>query len=139
MKDPSVAGTGIGGSGSALEMGNTIIKGFVNSRRTHFVYQPAIGSFYEGGQYSFKELLSARDPWSGWIHYDAGLLDPAALQLVREDRLGEREQRRRHLAGRRRVERHRRDRHEPRQRTQRHPQLPDARRARQAATSRPSS
>lgn len=72
-KDPTVAGTGIGGSGSALEIGNTIIKGFVNSRRTHFIYQPAIGSFYEGAQYSFKELLSARDPWSGWIHYDAGL------------------------------------------------------------------
>ncbi|UJF31411.1 glycoside hydrolase family 30 protein [Paenibacillus hexagrammi] len=72
-KDPSTAGTGIGGVGSPLEMGNTIIKGFVNSRRTHFVYQPAIGSFYEGGQYSFKELVSARDPWSGWMHYDAGL------------------------------------------------------------------
>ena len=73
MKDPSVAGTGIGGSNGPLEMGNTVIKGFVNSRRTHFIYQPAIGSFYEGGQYSFKELLSARDPWSGWIHFDAGL------------------------------------------------------------------
>jgi hypothetical protein len=73
MRDPSVAGTGIGGVWSALEMGNTIIKGFVNSRRSHFIYQPAIGSFYEGGQYSFKELISARDPWSGWIHYDAGL------------------------------------------------------------------
>jgi hypothetical protein len=73
MKDPSVAGTGIGGINGPLEMGNTIIKGFVNSRRTHFIYQPAIGSFYEGGQYSFKELLSARDPWSGWIHYDAGI------------------------------------------------------------------
>jgi hypothetical protein len=72
-KDPTVAGTGIGGAGGPLEMGNTIIKGFVMSRRSHFVYQPAIGSFYEGGQYSFKELLSARDPWSGWIHYDAGL------------------------------------------------------------------
>ena len=72
--DPTVPGTGIGGTGSALEMANTIIKGFVNSRRTHFIYQPAIGSFYEGGQYSFKELLSARDPWSGWIHYDAGLV-----------------------------------------------------------------
>ncbi|WP_339310635.1 S-layer homology domain-containing protein [Paenibacillus sp. FSL M7-0896] len=74
MKDPSEPGTGIGGIGGPLEMGNTIIKGFVNSRRTHFIYQPAIGSFYEGGQYSFKELLSARDPWSGFIHYDAGLL-----------------------------------------------------------------
>ncbi len=74
VKDPSVAGTGIGGTGSALEMGNTFIKGFVESRRTHVIYQPAIGSFYEGGQYSFKELVSARDPWSGWMHYDAGLL-----------------------------------------------------------------
>ena len=76
-KDPSLAGTGIGGINGPLEMANTVIKGFVNSRRSHFVYQPAIGSFYEGGQYSFKELLSARDPWSGWIHYDA------ALQIVR--------------------------------------------------------
>ncbi len=67
------SGSGIGGPNGPLEMGNTIIKGFVKSRRTHFIYQPAIGSFYEGGQYSFKELVSARDPWSGWIHYDAGL------------------------------------------------------------------
>jgi hypothetical protein len=72
-QDPTVVGTGIGGSGSALEMGNTIIKGFVNSRRTHFIYQPLVGSFYEGGQYSFKELVSARDPWSGWLHYDVGV------------------------------------------------------------------
>jgi hypothetical protein len=71
--DPTVPGTGIGGSGSALEMANTIVKGFMMSRRTHFIYQPAIGSFYEGGQYAFKEVVSARDPWSGWIHYDAGL------------------------------------------------------------------
>ncbi|WJK39622.1 carbohydrate-binding protein [Solwaraspora sp. WMMA2056] len=71
--DPTVPGTGLGGTGSALEMANTIVKGFVKSRRTHFVYQPAIGSFFEGGQYSFKELVSARDPWSGWLHYDAGL------------------------------------------------------------------
>lgn len=71
--DPSVAGTGFGGTGSALEMANTVVKGFVNSNRTHFIYQPAIGSFYEGGQYSFKELVGARDPWSGWIHYDGAL------------------------------------------------------------------
>lgn len=79
VQDPSVAGTGIGGVGSALEMGNTFIKGFVKSRRSHVIYQPAIGSFYEGGQYSFKELVSARDPWSGWMHYDAGLLILAHL------------------------------------------------------------
>ena len=62
VKDPEEEGTGLGGTGSALEMGNTFIKGFVLSRRTHVIYQPAIGSFYEGGQFSFKELASARDP-----------------------------------------------------------------------------
>lgn len=79
VKDPEVEGTGLGGTGSALEMGNTFIKGFVESRRSHVIYQPAIGSFYEGGQFSFKELISARDPWSGWMHYDAGLLVLAHL------------------------------------------------------------
>lgn len=54
VKDPTTEGTGLGGTGSALEMGNTFIKGFVKSRRTHGVYQPAIGSFYEGGQFSFN-------------------------------------------------------------------------------------
>ncbi|MDU0348912.1 hypothetical protein, partial [Actinomyces sp. MRS3W] len=71
--DPTTPGTGLGGTGSSLEMANTFVKGFVNSRRSHVIYQPAIGSFYEGGQYSFKEIVSARDPWSGWIHYDAGV------------------------------------------------------------------
>ncbi|MBT1180705.1 hypothetical protein JS531_01670 [Bifidobacterium sp. CP2] len=65
-------GTGIGGSGSALEMANTLIKGFVESRRTHAIYQPAIGSCYENMEYASKELISARDPWSGWMYYDAG-------------------------------------------------------------------
>ncbi len=71
--DPTTTGTGFGGTGSALEMANTIVKGFVNSNRTSFIYQPAIASFYEGGQYSFKSLVSASDPWSGWIHYDGAL------------------------------------------------------------------
>lgn len=79
VKDPTIAGTGLGGTGSALEMGNTFIKGFVQSRRSHVIYQPAVGSFYEGGQFSFKELVSARDPWSGYMHYDAGLLILAHL------------------------------------------------------------
>lgn len=72
----------------ALEMCNTVIKSFVESRRGHVIYQPVIGSYYEGAQYSFKELVSARDPWSGWMHYDAGLLILAHHQQVCSDRLG---------------------------------------------------
>lgn len=67
------SGTGLGGAGGPLEMGNWITTGFDAARRTMTIYQPAIGSFYDGFQYSSKELVSARDPWSGWLYYDAGL------------------------------------------------------------------
>lgn len=70
-------GTGIGGAGGPLEMSNWVTSGFMKSRRTLNIFQPAIGSFYDGFQYASKELVSARDPWSGWLYYDAGL---AALE-----------------------------------------------------------
>ncbi|WP_342768601.1 fibronectin type III domain-containing protein [Gryllotalpicola protaetiae] len=66
-------GTQFGGVNSALEMANWITTGFAASNRTLSIFQPAIGSFYDGFQYSSKELVSARDPWSGWIYYDGGL------------------------------------------------------------------
>jgi len=66
-------GTQFGGTNSALEMGNWVTTGFSLSRRTLNIFQPAIGSFYDGFQYSSKELVSARDPWSGWLYYDGGL------------------------------------------------------------------
>lgn len=66
-------GTGFGGAGGPLEMSNWVTTGFAKSRRTLNIFQPAIGSFYDGFQYSSKELVSARDPWSGWIYYDGGL------------------------------------------------------------------
>lgn len=72
--EPAFTGsTGIGGIISALEMGNAQIKSFVESRRTHFIYQPAISAHYYGGEWGWKELVAARDPWSGWIHYDPAL------------------------------------------------------------------
>lgn len=66
------ANTGIGGQNGPLEKANNLIKGFVCSRRTHAIYQPAIGACYEHMEYAAKELISARDPWSGWMYYDAG-------------------------------------------------------------------
>ena len=50
-----------------------MIKGFANSRRTHFVYQPTFGAFYEGMQYNYKDVMAARDPWSGYVNYDGAL------------------------------------------------------------------
>ncbi|MGR6968057.1 GH59 galactosidase [Streptomyces cynarae] len=70
---PGGASTGIGGVQSALDIANRLVKSYANSKRTHYIFQPAIGSFYEGAQYSHKELVSARDPWSGYLHYDAAI------------------------------------------------------------------
>nr|WSZ13078.1 GH59 galactosidase [Streptomyces canus] len=70
---PGGASTGIGGVQSALDVANRSVKSYANSKRTHYIFQPAIGAFYEGAQYSHKELVSARDPWSGSIHYDAAV------------------------------------------------------------------
>ncbi|KOU62366.1 GH59 galactosidase [Streptomyces sp. MMG1533] len=70
---PNGTSTGIGGVQSALDLANRQVKSYANSKRTHYIFQPAIGSFYEGAQYSHKELVSARDPWSGYLHYDAAL------------------------------------------------------------------
>lgn len=64
---------GLSGSGSGLETANWLTTGFVRSRRTMAVYQPAIGTCYDSTQYSSKEFVSARDPWSGWIGYDTSL------------------------------------------------------------------
>ncbi len=64
----------IGGYQSPLALMDHFINSFVASRRTLYIFQPAIGGFYEGIQYAHKELLSARDPWSGYIHYDPALL-----------------------------------------------------------------
>lgn len=70
---PNGASTGIGGLQSALDLANRSVKSYANSKRTHYIFQPAIGAFYEGAQYSHKELVSARDPWSGYMRYDAAL------------------------------------------------------------------
>lgn len=71
--DPEYGVGSIGGFQGPLALVDSFITAFASSRRTHYMFQPAIGSFYEGIQYAHKELLSARDPWSGYIHYDPAL------------------------------------------------------------------
>lgn len=50
----------LGGYQSPIAMCDCMIKSAVYSRKTHYIFQPAIGSFYEGSQYDHKELVSAR-------------------------------------------------------------------------------
>ena len=93
-------GTEFGGTNSALEMGNWITTGFAASDRTLNIFQPAIGSFYDGIQYSSKELVQRPRPVVGLDLLRRRPRRPRAVHAVREARLGERGQHRRHLARR---------------------------------------
>lgn len=72
-KTTSYGAKTIGGFQSPLGLADIFIKSFVYSRKTHYIFQPAIGSFYEGSQYDHKEILSAREPWAGYVHYDPSI------------------------------------------------------------------
>ena len=72
-KNVEYGGGTIGGYQSPLALVDNFIKSFVYSRKTHYIFQPALGSFYEGAQYDHKEILSAREPWAGYIHYDPSI------------------------------------------------------------------
>lgn len=63
----------MGGYQSPIALCDCLVKSAYYSRKTHYIFQPAIGSFYEGSQYDHKELLSAREPWSGHVHFDEAL------------------------------------------------------------------
>lgn len=72
-KNTEYGGGTIGGYLSPLALVDNVIKSFVYSRKTLYLFQPALGSFYEGAQYDHKEILSAREPWAGYIHYDPSI------------------------------------------------------------------
>lgn len=63
----------LGGFQSPIAMCDCILKSAVYSRMTHYIFQPAIGAFYEGSEFDHKELVSAREPWAGNIHYDEAI------------------------------------------------------------------
>ena len=71
---------GVGGSTGMADLAERFIAAYSYqsstghpSRMTSFLYQPAIGGFYEGSAYSPKQLIGAFDPWSGYYEADGGL------------------------------------------------------------------
>ena len=63
----------MGGNQSPLAMVDGYLNSFVFSNMTHYIFQPAIGGFYDGLQYAHKDLVSAREPWAGYVRYDEAL------------------------------------------------------------------
>lgn len=63
----------MGGYQSPLAMVDGYLNSFVFNSMTHYVFQPAIGAFYDGLQYAHKDMVSAREPWAGYIRYDEAL------------------------------------------------------------------
>lgn len=63
-------GDGIGGVQSGLDVANRLIKSYVKSRRSFYIFQPAVSAYYPGVNYSHKELIAASRPWSGHFEVD---------------------------------------------------------------------
>lgn len=63
----------MGGYQSPLAMVDGYLNSFVFNSMTHYIFQPAIGSFYDGLQYAHKDMVSAREPWAGYVRYDEAL------------------------------------------------------------------
>lgn len=72
------AGTNIGGAGSSLDVANRIIKGYFKSRRSLYLFQPAVSAYYPGVNYTHKELITAQRPWSGFFE-----VDNVGLQVIK--------------------------------------------------------
>lgn len=72
------AGTNIGGAGSSLDVANRIIKGYFKSRRSLYLFQPAVSAYYPGVNYTHKELIAAQRPWSGFYE-----VDNVGLQVIK--------------------------------------------------------
>lgn len=74
----ATSGDGIGGKQSGLDVANRLIKSYVNSRRSLYIFQPAVSAYYPGVNYSHKELITANHPWSGYYE-----VDNVGLQILR--------------------------------------------------------
>lgn len=70
LRTQDTTGIGIGGPMSALDVANRLVKSYARSRRSLYVFQPAIGGLYPGAKYPGKQLLEMDTPWSGYFQQD---------------------------------------------------------------------
>lgn len=70
LRQQDTRGIGIGGTQSSLDIANRLIKSYAQSRRSLYIFQPALAGFYPGVRYAHKELIVAQTPWSGYYRVD---------------------------------------------------------------------
>ena len=67
-----VDGNGMSGANGPIDVANRIINSYVNGRMVMYEFQPAVCGYYDGANYSPKQLLTANTPWSGHYKRDVG-------------------------------------------------------------------
>ncbi|MBR6616291.1 MAG: hypothetical protein IKL00_00260 [Oscillospiraceae bacterium] len=67
-----VDGNGMSGANGPIDVANRIINSYVNGRMVMYEFQPAVCGYYDGANYSPKQLLTANTPWSGHYNRDVG-------------------------------------------------------------------
>jgi len=62
-----------GGPTGVLGVMNRYIGMYTHGRRTFYIFQPAISAMYSSVEFTYKEIIGARNPWSGYYEPDVGL------------------------------------------------------------------
>lgn len=65
------SGSGIGGLNGALDIASRITQAMTEGM-TMYEFQPLVSAYYDGATYFPKQLITAKEPWSGAYSLDSG-------------------------------------------------------------------
>ncbi|MCM1055679.1 MAG: hypothetical protein NC394_09180 [Bacteroides sp.] len=73
--------SGLSGINGALDIADRIIAMYPCGCMTLYEFQPLVAAYYDGVTYGYKQLLTAKEPWSGHFEADSGFY--TALHFAR--------------------------------------------------------
>ncbi len=77
-------GSGLGGVNGVLDVAGRIINMYPNGGFTLYEIQPPVSAYYGGVNYYPKQLITANEPWSGYMETGAGVYMCAHFMMFSE-------------------------------------------------------
>lgn len=65
-------GSGLSGINGVLDIADRIIAMYPCGCMTMYEFQPVVAAYYDGVTYGYKQLISAKEPWSGCYGLESG-------------------------------------------------------------------
>lgn len=64
--------SGLSGINGVLDIADRIIAMYPCGCMTMYEFQPVVAAYYDGVTYGYKQIISAKEPWSGYFSIDSG-------------------------------------------------------------------